>query len=239
MFSPKKELEPTKIRLPRRNSLPDIAFLSELLSAASDKKGQDVEVSWSESETSSIFSLVVRMEGKEEDLPQWVLWEDDGQQSRLAWRYESYDLEFVHDMLYMCRSATAAPDTAAFGELDQGSPPSLKRTDSEKDHPGGQIAASVAPANQAEKSERSALSHQFVGTPADVVLRVIARASQPLFNSLADNLRLGSETCIEGSFERIEISTLLQALAIAQVAGKLAVTRGDSIGCIYFNRGII
>src|SRR5271163_1294168 len=101
MYSPKKELEPTKIRLPRRNSLPDIAFLSELLGAASEKKGHDVEVSWSEAETSPIFSLVVRVEGKEDDLPQWVLWEANGPQSRLAWRYESNDLEFINDMVYM------------------------------------------------------------------------------------------------------------------------------------------
>jgi len=249
MYSPKKELEPTKIRLPRRNSLPDIAFLSELLGAASEKKGHDVEVSWSEAETSPIFSLVVRVEGKEDDLPQWVLWEANGPQSRLAWRYESNDLEFINDMVYMCRAATAVPAANGLPESEPGASSFLKGTEGETNPKGGQIATGAVPDRKPEGVSFGTLarrpekeqSQRFNGSPADVVLRVIARATEPSPSlvGVADNLWLGSETSIEGGLEHLEVSTLLQALTISEVTGKLEVTCDESNGCFYFNRGFI
>jgi GGDEF domain-containing protein len=245
MFSPKKELEPTKIRLPRRNSLPEITFLSELLAAAADKRGHDVEVSWSESETSPIFSLVVRVQGKDGDLPLWVLWEANGPESRLAWRYESNDLEFINDMVYMCR--VVVPSANASPESEPSASSLLKATESESNPKGGQVAAAAVPDRKPEGTPFGTLpresekekSQRFIGSPADVVLRVIARAAAPSLGPVADNLWLGSESTIEGGLERLEVSTLLQALAISEVTGKLEITSDQSDGCFYFHRGVI
>jgi hypothetical protein len=218
MFSPKKELEPTKIRLPRRGTTPDLAALAELLSYAREKKGHDVEVTWSEAPNRLTYSLVARVD-KEDELPQWILWQADGEQSTLAWRYESSEPEFIDDILYMSRVAVSEVGLAGAGEGNQ--------------------AAQLEQERANGKARRSDQEKEFAGSMADVVRRVIRRASEPALGKAADCLYLASPLTIEGNLDDIDVPTLLRALSLGQVSGKLEVVGAEHVGSVFFNQGNI
>jgi GGDEF domain-containing protein len=103
----------------------------------------------------------------------------------------------------------------------------------------GKSAGAPTAASQAEAAARlqAELNAQFEGSPAAAVRNTIGRATRALLGPVADEMRLTSATTIEGNFERLQVATLLQALSMAQVAGKLEIIGDESVGRVYFASG--
>jgi GGDEF domain-containing protein len=348
MYSPKKELETAKIRLPRRNAPPGPDYLQEVLSHAYGKIGREVEGTWTDPTNGRSFSLVVRVE-REATLPVWTLWEDDGKATTCTWRYESNDLTLIGDMLCMRQPSpglglggqtTSSNKVPAFGQPLQpqpqnmgnsgglgqsglagklggqrvsssgglAQPPASERlSDAKTGFGGGRSSYSVDPTageegfgpnphvakrpsqefNAAKRpsQELNALaapavsieqlatddfmtegaaagqtaasapkpispagdgvaaavaadqSAQYEGSPAGTARNNINRATRALLGPVADEMRLTSATIIEGSLERLQVATLLQALSMSQVTGKLEIIGEESVGRLYFMQG--
>jgi GGDEF domain-containing protein len=81
-------------------------------------------------------------------------------------------------------------------------------------------------------------SARYEGSPAAAVRNTINRATRALLGPVADEMRLTSATTIEGSLERLQVATLLQALSMSQVTGKLEIIGDESVGRLYFMDGV-
>src|SRR5262249_2776173 len=97
----------------------------------------------------------------------------------------------------------------------------------------GQAAnATGKPILQAQEGAAAALqpdkSAQYEGSPAGTARNSINRATRALLGPVADEMRLTSATTIEGSLERLQVATLLQALSMSQVTGKLEIIGEES-----------
>jgi len=95
-----------------------------------------------------------------------------------------------------------------------------------------QAQEGVAALLQADQSAR------FEGSPAGTARNSINRATRALLGPVADEMRLTSATTIEGSLERLQVATLLQALSMSQVTGKLEIIGEESVGRLYFTQGV-
>ncbi|HEY9732383.1 MAG TPA: DUF4388 domain-containing protein [Drouetiella sp.] len=116
MFSPKKPPpDPSKIRLPKAAIAPVMAELQAMHQQALET-GREVEQIWSEPDSTKSYSMSARFENGAPS-PTWTLWEDDGQEGRLVWKFETSDFELVNDVVCMLKkSKPAAPANAASNE---------------------------------------------------------------------------------------------------------------------------
>ncbi|MBI2809392.1 MAG: DUF4388 domain-containing protein [Candidatus Melainabacteria bacterium] len=115
MFSPKKPPpDPSKIRLPKASIAPNMAELQAMHQQAADT-GREVELIWAEPDQTKSYSMSARFETGAPS-PTWTLWEDDGQEGRLVWKFETSDFELVNDVVCMLKKAKAAAPAAAPGE---------------------------------------------------------------------------------------------------------------------------
>ena len=108
MFSQKKPPpDPSKIRLPKASIAPVIADL-QAMHDQSKETGREVEQIWSEADSPKSYSMSTRFEGGAPS-PTWTLWEDDGQEGRLVWKFETSDFELVNDVVCMLKKPKPAP----------------------------------------------------------------------------------------------------------------------------------
>jgi len=115
MFSPKKPPpDPSKIRLPKASIAPNMADLQAMHQQAADT-GREVELIWAEPDQTKSYSMSARFETGAPS-PTWTLWEDDGQEGRLVWKFETSDFELVNDVVCMLKKSKAAAPAAAPGE---------------------------------------------------------------------------------------------------------------------------
>src|SRR5262249_25143238 len=52
-------------------------------------------------------SLVVKKE-RGKDNPNWMLWEDNGKETKIIWNYDTPDVDLINDLLLMLNRGTAA-----------------------------------------------------------------------------------------------------------------------------------
>lgn len=119
MYSPKKPPpDPTKIRLPKAEIAPNMAELKAMYAQAQETN-REVELIWAEPDSPKAYSMSTRFEVGAPS-PTWTLWEDDGQEGRLVWRFETSDMELVNDVVCMLKKPKQATPTAQGGQAPQG-----------------------------------------------------------------------------------------------------------------------
>jgi GGDEF domain-containing protein len=122
MFSPKKPpFDPSKIKLPKAAVAPGLAELQAMHEQATENRPREVELIWTEPDSTKSFSMSVRFEPGTHD-PTWTLWEDDGQEGRLVWKFETSDFELVNDVVCMLKKSKPA-ETPAFGKPNEPQAP--------------------------------------------------------------------------------------------------------------------
>lgn len=104
MYTPPKQPEQGKIRLARSDKKPTMQILVDMLTQASANKPREVELTWSEPASGKTYSLGSKFEHGAYQAS-WTLWEDDGVESKMTWRYDSSDCQLIEDMLHMLDSA--------------------------------------------------------------------------------------------------------------------------------------
>jgi GGDEF domain-containing protein len=112
MFQPQKDRSPSKVRLPKQEHTPDKAALTQAKSYALEHTGTEVEVSWTEAGIGTTRSLVVKME-RGKDSPNWMLWEDNGKETKIIWNYDTPDVDLINDLLLMLNRSGAGAQSAA------------------------------------------------------------------------------------------------------------------------------
>ncbi|HEY9676696.1 MAG TPA: DUF4388 domain-containing protein [Drouetiella sp.] len=107
MFSQKKPApDPSKIRLPKASLAPTMAELQGMHDQALET-GREVELIWAEPDSTKAYSMSTRFEAGAPS-PTWTLWEDDGTEGRLVWKFETSDFELVNDVVCMLKKPKAA-----------------------------------------------------------------------------------------------------------------------------------
>lgn len=116
MLEPPKDVNRSKVRLQNENQPPDRACLEKAHSHAVEHQGVEVEVAWSEPSSGRSRSLVVKMDSGK-DQPTWLLWEDNGAETKLIWNYDTIDIDLINDLLLMLNragsQAAASPQASA------------------------------------------------------------------------------------------------------------------------------
>ncbi len=123
MFTPKKPPpDPSKIRLPKASLPPSMPELQAMHAQASENRGREVELIWAEPDSVKSYSMSTRFEHSKSENPTWTLWEDDGQEGKLVWRFDTSDFELINDVVCMLKKAkapaVAAQPTEAQGPVD-------------------------------------------------------------------------------------------------------------------------
>ena len=102
MFSPKKPPDQSKIRLPKASNPPEMSVLQYMHAQALENRSREVELIWAEPDSVKSYSMGAKLEAGNHD-PTWTLWEDDGQEGKLVWRFETSDFELINDVVCMLK----------------------------------------------------------------------------------------------------------------------------------------
>jgi GGDEF domain-containing protein len=351
MFSKNKDSDQAKIRLPRRSLPPGVDYLPHILSQAEMHRGREIEVMWSEMTGARTFSLICKYD-RQHAHPIWTLWEDDGRETKLAWQYESGDINLINDMLCMRDSSQAVfahnqgvNPTTRSSEFDvdavrrqaglhnkslKASLSNMKAAQqpnqSSQNFPaagssglaagfhssarnpqlGGQVPdnslikarkpsvefdasrfaesvlnrplaepepdvipvyeAPIAPANLeaadeswsimpgiagppeattppaadfgAEPERQRIPDNAYDGSPAAAAQTAVIRAYRALTGGALNGTKVVSPSAFEGDLTHTQVSTLLQSVSMSQLTGKLEVIGEESVGRVYFEKGL-
>jgi GGDEF domain-containing protein len=108
--------------------------LHYLHSQANDNRSREVEMSWTDPTGTKSFVLSVRIDrGMAE--PEWACWENNGYETRLAWRYKTNDFDLIYDVI--CMLDTAGSQQGVVGQQGGLGQPGVVSTTSQTALPAG------------------------------------------------------------------------------------------------------
>ncbi len=100
MFRPGRGSDQSKIRLPKQTVAPGVKELQSLYEQARENRAREVELVWQVPDTYRSFSIHVKFD-RVTPHPVWNIWENDGRESKMVWRFETSDVHMIYDVVAM------------------------------------------------------------------------------------------------------------------------------------------
>lgn len=151
----------SKIRLPKAEKAPQKKELESMRAQATDHRNQEVELTWSEPGAKKKYLLTVKMDSGPVE-PAWTLWEDDGMETKLVWKYTTVDYELITDVVCMLDQ----PAQGAAGptlQSDANAPGALQGT--QPGRIGGAAPFQPFQPNSLQQAGAGSLPFQLGGSP--------------------------------------------------------------------------
>lgn len=89
-----------RIRLPRQSAAPGVRELQALFEQAKENRGREVELIWQVPGTYKTYSILVKFD-RVTPHPLWQVWEDNGRENKMVWRFETADINMIFDVIAM------------------------------------------------------------------------------------------------------------------------------------------
>jgi hypothetical protein len=86
--------------LPRQTLAPGIKELQTLCDQARENRGREVELTWQVPHAAKAYSIHVKFD-RVTPQPLWNIWENNGKDSKLVWRFETSDVNMIYDVVAM------------------------------------------------------------------------------------------------------------------------------------------
>ena len=100
MFRPSRGSDQSKIRLPKQTSAPGVRELTALYEQARENRAREVELVWQVPNSSMSYSIHVKFD-RVTPHPVWNIWENNGRESKMVWRFETSDVHMIYDVVAM------------------------------------------------------------------------------------------------------------------------------------------
>ncbi|MDP3507617.1 MAG: DUF4388 domain-containing protein [Candidatus Melainabacteria bacterium] len=100
MFRPSRGSDQSKIRLPRQTVAPGVKELTSLYEQARENRAREVELVWQVPQSSMSYSIHVKFD-RVTPHPIWNIWENNGRESKMVWRFETSDVHMIYDVVAM------------------------------------------------------------------------------------------------------------------------------------------
>lgn len=89
-----------KIKLPRQSAAPGIRELQALFEQARENRGREVELVWQVPSTYKTYTILIKFD-RVTPQPLWQVWEDNGRENKMVWRFETADINMIYDVIAM------------------------------------------------------------------------------------------------------------------------------------------
>jgi len=86
--------------MPRQTLAPGIKDLQTLCEQARENRGREVELTWQVPHASKAYSIHVKFD-RVTPQPLWNIWENNGKEAKLVWRFETSDVNMIYDVVAM------------------------------------------------------------------------------------------------------------------------------------------
>ncbi|MBS1989131.1 MAG: DUF4388 domain-containing protein [Cyanobacteria bacterium SZAS LIN-3] len=106
--------------MPRQTLAPGLKELQTLCDQARENRGREVELTWQVPHASKAYSIHVKFD-RVTPQPLWNIWENNGKEAKLVWRFETADVNMIYDVVAMLE-VQHAPGTGS-QTLSQQVPP--------------------------------------------------------------------------------------------------------------------
>jgi hypothetical protein len=100
MFRPGRGHDQSRIRMPRQSLAPGVKELQALFEQARENRGREVELTWQVPHSGKAYSIHVRFD-RVTPQPLWNIWENNGRENKLVWRFETSDVNMIYDVVAM------------------------------------------------------------------------------------------------------------------------------------------
>ncbi len=100
MFRPGRGSDQSKIRLPKQTNAPGVKELTGLYEQARENRAREVELVWQVPNSSHSYSIHVKFD-RVTPHPIWNIWENNGRESKMVWRFETSDVHMIYDVVAM------------------------------------------------------------------------------------------------------------------------------------------
>jgi hypothetical protein len=100
MFRPSRGSDQSKIRLPKQTNAPGVKELTSLYEQARENRAREVELVWQVPQSSMSYSIHVKFD-RVTPHPIWNIWENNGRESKMVWRFETSDVHMIYDVVAM------------------------------------------------------------------------------------------------------------------------------------------
>ena len=89
--------------MPRQTLAPGIKDLQVLFEQAKENRGREVELTWQVPHGAKSYSIHVKFD-RVTPQPLWNIWENNGRENKLVWRFETNDVNMIYDVVpcWMC-----------------------------------------------------------------------------------------------------------------------------------------
>ncbi|MBS2003357.1 MAG: DUF4388 domain-containing protein [Candidatus Obscuribacterales bacterium] len=265
MFSSSKKPppDPSKIKLPKASIAPNMAELQAMHQQAAET-GREVEQIWAEPDSTKSYSMSAKFENAAPS-PTWTLWEDDGMEGRLVWKFETSDFELVNDVVCMLKKskpATPANETpnepqrprdpfeAVKPQPVQQAPDPFGALKPQHQQNPYQSPASYQPGYftkpepvKPEAPQQPMMRNPYLDSSADDLGPTGLPMPKPLMPAKREpegvyvKAEKKSDT-IEGTLAEMAVPQLLRSLVTNQATGKLEILGEETVGEVYFEHGM-
>lgn len=169
MFRPSRGSDQSKIRLPRQTSAPGVRELTALYEQARENRAREVELVWQVPQSSMSYSIHVKFD-RVTPHPVWNIWENNGRESKMVWRFETSDVHMIYDVVAMLDVAhqkttgtvQAVNSTGGFNPVASGQFGTRQGMPA-MSPPGTSISGNSTTSGSFTTSQHSAPSGQFSG----------------------------------------------------------------------------
>lgn len=100
MFRPSRGSDQSKIRLPKQTNAPGVKELTAIYEQARENRAREVELVWQVPNSSHSYSIHVKFD-RVTPHPIWNIWENNGRESKMVWRFETSDVHMIYDVVAM------------------------------------------------------------------------------------------------------------------------------------------
>lgn len=100
MFRPSRGSDQSKIRLPKQTNAPGVKELTAVYEQARENRAREVELVWQVPNSSHSYSIHVKFD-RVTPHPIWNIWENNGRESKMIWRFETSDVHMIYDVVAM------------------------------------------------------------------------------------------------------------------------------------------
>jgi hypothetical protein len=100
MFRPGRGHDQSRIRMPRQTLAPGIKDLQAIYQQAMENRGREVELTWQVPHAAKSYSIHVKFD-RVTPQPLWNIWENNGKEAKLVWRFETADVNMIYDVVAM------------------------------------------------------------------------------------------------------------------------------------------
>jgi hypothetical protein len=104
MFRPSRGSDQSKIKLPKQTMAPGVRELQQLYEQARENRAREVEMVWQVPGTTHTYSIHVKFD-RVTPHPIWNIWEDNGREAKMVWRFETSDVHMIYDVVAMLEVA--------------------------------------------------------------------------------------------------------------------------------------